>query len=164
MASTEPAVSALRTMGKVRSSLMPSPPRFAMNLSKPEDDAARSFASLAWFASSFLASASLRAVGSSGTTLKASPALGARSAPVVHPTNLTGVDGPASSSELPNSSWRALHFPQAAPAVKTSPTLSVPRSTSVVAHTPRPAWNDSVTKLVEKRGTRRAYGVNPNRR
>mmetsp|Transcript_17085 Transcript_17085/g.44884 ORF Transcript_17085/g.44884 Transcript_17085/m.44884 type:complete len:483 (+) Transcript_17085:515-1963(+) len=138
IASTDPAVSALSTMGNVRSSLMPSPPRFAMNLSKPEDDAARSLASRAWFASSFRASASLRAVGSSGTTDKASPARGARSAPVVHPTSLTGVDGPASSRELPNSSCNARHLPHAAPAVKTSPTRSVPLSTNVVAQTPRP--------------------------
>ena len=104
-----------------------------------------------WFASSFLASASFRAVGSSGTTESASPARGARSAPVVQPTSRTGVEGPASVNELPNSSCKALHFPQAAPAVNTSPTLRVPLSTSVVAQTPSPARHGRIQESLSRR-------------
>ncbi len=63
-----------------------------------------------------------RAIFSSSTALKGSPASGTPSLPII----LTGVDGPADSSLLLFSSSIKRTLPELVPTTKGSPVLSVP--------------------------------------
>ena len=80
------------------------------------------------------ASATVRAVFSSGATRSSSPASGTSSSP----STSTGTDGPASTIDSPRSSNSARTLPHAPPATIGSPTRSVPLSTSAVTTGPRP--------------------------
>ncbi len=75
-----------------------------------------------------------RAMRSSVTTMKLSPALGT----AVRPSTITGRDGSASVTCSPLSSSIARTRPKASPQTIESPTRRVPRCTSTVATGPRP--------------------------
>ena len=83
---------------------------------------------------SLRACARSRARRSFSTTCACSPAAGGLSKPMIS----MGSPGPASSTFSPRYVCRARTFPQASPATIASPTLSVPRWTSIVATGPRP--------------------------
>ncbi|CFN68963.1 Uncharacterised protein [Bordetella pertussis] len=79
-------------------------------------------------------SAISRALRSSDSTISSSPAAGTS----VRPWISTGIDGPAVWICLPFSSSMARTRPKLAPASTTSPRLSVPLCTRMVATGPRP--------------------------
>ena len=75
-----------------------------------------------------------RAFAASATVWNGSPGCGR----LVRPSTSTGVDGPADFVGRPRSSMSARTLPTTGPAMKLSPTLSVPSCTSTVATGPRP--------------------------
>ncbi len=75
-----------------------------------------------------------RAFAASASAWKASPGCGRP----VRPSTSTGIDGPAAFTGLPRSSMSARTRPTIGPAMKLSPTCSVPSCTRIVATGPRP--------------------------
>mmetsp|Transcript_38106 Transcript_38106/g.119615 ORF Transcript_38106/g.119615 Transcript_38106/m.119615 type:complete len:240 (+) Transcript_38106:633-1352(+) len=133
-ASTEPCTSALTSSGtSLRSRMSICPPvRRAVTVSLVA--APRSLASVSR-AMRARASAACRAASCESQTCRRSPASGTPS----KPTTLTGAPGAASFTRFfVAGSMMARTLPEAAPAAKVSPTLRVPRCTSMVATVPRP--------------------------
>src|SRR5271169_4806728 len=127
-ASTEPDTSPLM----MSSSSSRSP---ALNAdSRPSSVTRRGWANWALRSRGSRRSAIWRAIRSSETTRKLSPAPGT----AVRPSTMTGRDGSASLIVSPFSSIMARTRPNASPQTIESPTCSVPRCTSTVATGPRP--------------------------
>ena len=88
----------------------------------------------AFFCSDLRCSANSRAMRSSATAWKSSPASGTSPMPMIS----TGTEGPASVTFWPLSLVMARTRPTAVPAMITSPCFRVPFCTSRVATGPRP--------------------------
>ena len=152
-ASREPWTSALT----IRLRVAASPRWICSKMSSkraPPERACESRPMLAWRRQWLRFSATRPASFSLGATTKATPG----SATSSRPSNWTGVDGPASSTEMPWSSIRARARPHEAPATTGSPTRRVPCWTSTVATGPLPM------SRFDSRTTPRARSVGSARR
>ena len=127
--SAEPWTSALTMMGSSRAS--PSAICCWSDSRVRRPPFSPSVFSLAWPCRSI---AICRAFAASATAWKVSPGCGSP----VSPRTSIGLDGPASSCFWPRSSMRARTLPTIGPAMKLSPTRSVPSLTRIVATGPRP--------------------------